>query len=201
MSKGKRLSDKQLKFCEEYLMDLNATQAAIRAGYSKNYATAQGYKLLENVGVQKQIQKIQAELREKAKRDSKIASPEEILEEYTKIIRFDPRNLVDKNGNFKGLKDLDDDTVKVLKIYRIIKNQKELKNGTIIKKFAISIVWLDKLKAIISIAKILGLYEKNWVQKITKEAVRSSDLEPSVMRKALEILTNSQNYSNKRRAD
>ncbi len=46
MSNGKRLSDKQLKFCEEYLMDLNATQAAIRAGYSKNYATAQGYKLL-----------------------------------------------------------------------------------------------------------------------------------------------------------
>ena len=67
------------------------------------------------------------------------------------------------------------------------------------KKFAISIVWFDKLKAMNSIAKILGLYEKNWVQKITKEAVRSSDLDPSVMRKAIETLTNRQNCS--KRAD
>ena len=193
MSKGKRLSDKQLKFCEEYLIDLNATQAAIRAGYSKNYATAQGYKLLVNVGVQKQIQKIQAELRYKAKSGSKIAGPEELLEEYTKIIRFDPRKLVDKNGKFKELKDLDDDTAKVLKIFRITKHQEELKDGTIIKRFATSIVWLDKLKAINSIAKILGLYEKNWAQKIGKETVGRSDIGPNVMKKALEILTNRPN--------
>lgn len=33
-----RLTDKQRKFCDEYLIDLNATQAAIRAGYTEKYA-------------------------------------------------------------------------------------------------------------------------------------------------------------------
>ena len=46
MSKGRRLSDKQLKFFERYLMDLNVTQAVINAGHSKNYAPDLGYELL-----------------------------------------------------------------------------------------------------------------------------------------------------------
>lgn len=44
-------------FCEEYLIDLNATQAAIRAGYSERTATAQAARLLTNVNVQEYIQK------------------------------------------------------------------------------------------------------------------------------------------------
>lgn len=37
-----KLTPKQERFCEEYLIDLNATQAAIRAGYSANTAREQG---------------------------------------------------------------------------------------------------------------------------------------------------------------
>lgn len=51
-----KLTDKQEKFCEEYLVDLNATQAAIRAGYSMKTAAAQAARLLINVNVQKEIQ-------------------------------------------------------------------------------------------------------------------------------------------------
>ncbi|SUV40803.1 Terminase small subunit [Avibacterium paragallinarum] len=46
-SKGRGLTDKQKRFVEEYLIDLNATQAAIRAGYSKNRASELGYQLLQ----------------------------------------------------------------------------------------------------------------------------------------------------------
>lgn len=51
------LTEKQQLFCDEYLIDLNATQAAIRAGYSERTATAQAARLLTNVNVQDYIQK------------------------------------------------------------------------------------------------------------------------------------------------
>lgn len=48
-----KLTDKQKIFVFEYLIDQNATQAAIRAGYSKKTAYSQGQRLLKNVEVQK----------------------------------------------------------------------------------------------------------------------------------------------------
>ena len=55
---GSEFTPKQQKFCEEYLIDLNATQAAIRAGYSEDTANQQGPRLLVNVGVQAEIQRL-----------------------------------------------------------------------------------------------------------------------------------------------
>jgi phage terminase small subunit len=45
------LTDRQARFVEEYLVDLNATQAAIRAGYAKGSATVEGARLLANAKV------------------------------------------------------------------------------------------------------------------------------------------------------
>lgn len=50
------LTPKQQRFVEEYMVDLNATQAAIRAGYSAKTAHVQGPRLLGNVGVAAAIQ-------------------------------------------------------------------------------------------------------------------------------------------------
>ena len=58
-SKGRGLTDKQKRFVEEYLIDLNATQAAIRAGYSKNRASELGYQLLQKTTVQQAIEAAQ----------------------------------------------------------------------------------------------------------------------------------------------
>lgn len=51
------LSNKQQAFVNEYLVDFNATQAAIRAGYSERTARAQGSRLLTNVDVSEEIQR------------------------------------------------------------------------------------------------------------------------------------------------
>lgn len=56
------LTDKQKRFCDEYLIDLNATQAAIRAGYSTKTAEQTASRLLRNVKVQEYIAKRQKEL-------------------------------------------------------------------------------------------------------------------------------------------
>jgi len=59
---GKPLPIRQQRFVEEYLIDHNATQAAIRAGYSAKTAEQQGPRLLGNVGVARAITAAIAEL-------------------------------------------------------------------------------------------------------------------------------------------
>ena len=56
------LTPKQERFCHEYMVDLNATQAAIRAGYSKKTAQEQGSRLLSKVIVKTRISELQAEV-------------------------------------------------------------------------------------------------------------------------------------------
>ena len=51
------LTEKQDRFAQEYIIDLNAKQAAIRAGYSEKTAEQIGYQLLQNTSVQEVIQK------------------------------------------------------------------------------------------------------------------------------------------------
>ena len=59
------LSAKQDRFAREYLVDLNATQASIRAGYSEKTAKQQGSRLLTNADVQTCINELQEETAER----------------------------------------------------------------------------------------------------------------------------------------
>ena len=60
------MTDRQKKFCEEYLIDLNATQAAIRAGYSEKTANRIASENLSKPDIQEYIQKRQKEGQERA---------------------------------------------------------------------------------------------------------------------------------------
>lgn len=53
-----KLTEKQQRFIDEYLVDLNATQAAIRAGYSEKTAYSQGQRLLKNVEISSRIEEL-----------------------------------------------------------------------------------------------------------------------------------------------
>lgn len=55
------LTDRQARFCEEYLIDLNATQAAIRAGYSEKTAREQAAQNLSKLNIQEKIAELKAE--------------------------------------------------------------------------------------------------------------------------------------------
>lgn len=59
------LSNKQSAFVREYVKDFNATQAAIRAGYSEHTADVQGSRLLTNVKIQREIEKYQQQAKTK----------------------------------------------------------------------------------------------------------------------------------------
>lgn len=53
------LSAKQIAFCEEYIIDFNATQAAIRAGYTANSATVHASRMLSKANIQEKIRVLQ----------------------------------------------------------------------------------------------------------------------------------------------
>lgn len=74
------LNPKQSRFIQEYLIDLNATQAAIRAGYSKKTAGQMGFDLLKKPEIQSAIQKRRNDLAKKAE-----VTQERIIAEYAKL--------------------------------------------------------------------------------------------------------------------
>ena len=77
-----KLTDKQKRFCDEYLIDLNATQAAIRAGYSKKTAYSIGIENLKKPVIQNYIDK-----RLKQLEDKRIAKADEVLKYLTSVMR------------------------------------------------------------------------------------------------------------------
>lgn len=68
-SKG-QLTPKQLAFCEQYIIDLNGTQAAIRAGYSPKTANEQAAQLLAKLSIQEKIQELRQAVSEQAEIDA-----------------------------------------------------------------------------------------------------------------------------------
>lgn len=76
------MNEKQLRFCEEYIIDHNATQAAIRAGYSPKTAGVQACDLLKKPNIQAKIQELAENVSKKA-----IASAQEVLEHFTRVMR------------------------------------------------------------------------------------------------------------------
>lgn len=69
---AKPLTPKQMRFVDEYLVDCNGTQAAIRAGYSKRTANEQAAQLLAKLSIRREIEARQAMLAEEAQVTSKM---------------------------------------------------------------------------------------------------------------------------------
>lgn len=77
-----KLTEKQKRFCDEYLIDLNATQAAIRAGYSKKTAF-----IIANENLKKPYIKGYIDERLKQLEDKRIAKADEVLQYLTSVMR------------------------------------------------------------------------------------------------------------------
>ena len=90
MAKKAKLTEKQQRFVDEYLIDLNATQAAIRAGYSVDTAKEIGYENLTKPHIQKVIAERMAE---RSKRTG--VNQDRIVEELAKIAFVNIEDVVD----------------------------------------------------------------------------------------------------------
>ena len=76
------MTDKQKRFCDEYLIDCNATQAAIRAGYSEKTAYSIGDENLKKPELKNYIDERMAELA-----SEKVATADEVIQYLTSVLR------------------------------------------------------------------------------------------------------------------
>lgn len=162
------LSEKQKKFANEYLKDLNATQAAIRAGYSVNTAAQQASRLLTNVKVQRYINERQ---RERLKRVE--INQDRVLSELASIAfskASDYASVVERpamteiNGVMFPVKDNRGKTVMCRTVESILTEElsEEQKRALcVIKKGrdGIEVRTYDKIRALELLGKHLGMFE------------------------------------------
>lgn len=101
--RGRRMTDKQERFCLEYMVDHNVSAAARRAGYK---ALEEGHRMMTKYPlVGKRIEELKAEQQKRL-----MMSADEVVIALSRIGRFDPRKMYDDLGNLKSPKDWDDDT-------------------------------------------------------------------------------------------
>ena len=152
---NKNLPNKQKIFVSEYLVDLNATQAAIRAGYSEKTADVQGPRLLGNA-------RVAAAIREKLeKRASKLEiTAERLDQEAARIAFFDIRKLYQEDGTLKPVSELDEDTARALSGLDVQIIGSEEKGSSTVLKYKTA----SKEKGLELLYRRLGLLKENVAQ-------------------------------------
>jgi len=154
-----KLTDKQELFCKEYLIDLNATQAAIRAGYSEKTAREIARKMLTKVDIETRIQKL---IEERSKR-TEITS-DNVLKELAKIGFADIKDFLEYKTEKTKVRL--DDLGKQIIDYKIIIDAKDSSeiDGTLVNEVSISkdgtfkFKLHDKLSALEKIGKHLKMF-------------------------------------------
>jgi phage terminase small subunit len=154
----KPLSPKRRRFIQEYLIDLNGTQAATRAGYAAGSADVTAARLLGDARVKQEIERKQAEIAMKM-----AITQEKVLRELAKIGFSDVRKLYDEHGNLRPIHELDDETAACLA--GVETESKSCKTGDEEDEDAQVIVttvrkvkrW-DKVRALELIGKQIGMF-------------------------------------------
>ena len=187
-----RLTDKQRKFCDEYLIDLNATQAAIRAGYSEKTAYRTGADNLRKPQIEEYIAKRQKEL----SRSTEITQ-ERVIKELA-LIAFsnnaDYAHVVEKKMKAEvggALVDvLDEDGKPVM--YRTVEpvlteelTEEQKRALAVIKKGrdGLEVKSCDKVKALELLGKHLGIFTDK-IEANVNDTTRSELSELLAQRKA-----------------
>lgn len=165
-STAKALSPKQERFVAEYLVDLNATQAAIRAGYSPKTAQEQSSRLLSNVIIQKAVQ----ERRQQHQTNTGL-TVERVLTEAMRLAFFDIRKLTDAEGNPIPINQLDDDTAAAIQGLELATERSRDEDGseTVVRKYKVA----DKNAALERLFKHLGLFQKDNDQNNPAKALQA----------------------------
>ncbi len=158
---ARKLTDKQKKFVEEYLIDLNATQACIRAGYSPKTAMEQGYQLLQKTSVQEAIAECMA-----ARSRRTGVNQDRVVLELAKIAFVRMPDVVDSNGRIK--QDASADDLSCIESIKYKKSDNEF-GGSVEREVKIA----SKIKALELLGKHLGMWNDKLDVNVTAPIVIS----------------------------
>lgn len=160
-----KLTAKQKRFCDEYLIDLNATQAAIRAGYSQKTANEQGARLLANVSIQEYLSK---RMHEREKRTE--ISQDSVLKELANIAFANGSDfaMVKTKVLRPAILDYDGEVIEKAIVHQVVELQdteglpkEKLAAISCIRetKFGIAVETCDKVRALELLGKHLGMFK------------------------------------------
>lgn len=149
------LNAKQSRFVAEYLIDLNATQAAIRAGYSEKTAEQQGSRLLSNAKVAAAVAEAQAKRAERTN-----ITQDRVLVELARLGFSDIRRVLTSEGGLIEPQEWDDETAASIASLEVVTvhNGETDKDGNKIPERIHKIKTWDKNSALEKLAKHLGMY-------------------------------------------
>lgn len=159
MAKKAKLTEKQQRFVDEYLIDLNATQAAIRAGYSVKTANEQGSQNLAKLSIQ---QAIAEQMAERSKRTG--INQDRVVLELAKIALVKMTDIVDSQGRIKSDASPDD----LACIESVKYKESESDTGSSVER---EVKIASKLKALELLGKHLGMWNDKLDVNITQPIV------------------------------
>ena len=159
MAKKGKLTEKQQRFVDEYLIDLNATQAAIRAGYSVKTANEQGSQNLAKLSIQ---QAIAEQMAERSKRTG--INQDRVVLELAKIALVKMTDIVDSQGRIKSNASPDD----LACIESVKYKESESDTGSSVER---EVKIASKLKALELLGKHLGMWNDKLDVNITQPIV------------------------------
>ena len=186
----KQLTPKQELFCREYLKDLNATQAAIRAGYSEKTARATGSENLSKPDIADRIAELKAERNEEVGIDAAY-----VLRRLTEIDQMDVLDILLANGELKPIKDWPKvwrttlsgmDVVEMASadsaaLLKKIKWPDKVKNLELLGRHVSVQAFKDNVKNEVTGAEILGIHSEGpWLNRVGEKGVRTGWPEISV---------------------
>ena len=145
-SKNGNLTAKQDEFCRQYIVDLNGTQAAIRAGYSPKTARQIADENLSKPDIQVRITQLRRDVQERTD-----ISGDAVLIRFNNIASFRLSDILDFDGNFVTYKPMSEWNEAALEAVTAIKRSPD---GTIEVKISSKQVAQD------SLAKALGIYSE-----------------------------------------
>lgn len=165
--KTKELTPKQQLFVNEYLVDLNATQAAIRAGFSEKSANVNSSRMLTNANIQNAIQQ---GLKKKLSKPDNLS--DRVISELTKIAMVDIKDFLkfDKDGVvLKNSDDVDGTMINEVSSRTIENETEQGTNRRVNLKFKLH----DKMKALEMLSKYLGLLNKDTTEETPVQTINN----------------------------
>lgn len=148
-----RLTPRQERFIAEYLVDLNATQAAIRAGYSKKTANEQAARLLAKVSIQRAIADGRAHLTEQTGIDTAF-----VVDRLRMLGVSDIRRIFDERGRLRPIHDLPDDIAACIAGIEVVSSRIPGSEPVEVKYIHKIKLW-DKLGALELLGKYVGAFQ------------------------------------------
>ena len=144
-----KLTAKQQRFVDEYLIDLNATQAAIRAGYSPSTANEQGARLLVNVSISSAISQAMAH---RSRRTG--ITQDRVLRELAKVAFVNANDVIDTDSATVRADAAEDDLACIQSV-KVKTSESEMGSSS-----EREIKLYDKMRALEMLGKHLGLFDK-----------------------------------------